>query len=147
MSKSILSLSAFLLATATVFALAIGPNITFTKTSHSFGKIPQGRPVSYEFEFTNNGDQPLIIKNVKASCGCTTPSYPTEPIGPGEKEKIKAVFNASSAGNFHKSITITSNIKEPNGVDKKIILFIKGEVIADKFKNGGEKPSSPVRIN
>ncbi|MGB0430062.1 MAG: DUF1573 domain-containing protein [Bacteroidia bacterium] len=125
-----------------------GPNTTFAKTSHDFGKIPQGKPVSYEFEFTNAGDAPLVLKKVKASCGCTTPFYPTEPIQPGQKSKIKAVYNAAGVGSFHKSITVTTNTKEADGTDKKIILFIKGEVVADNFKNNGnDKGGSPVRIN
>lgn len=136
------------LGLGTAAFLPVGPNVEFEVTSHNFGKIPQGKPVSYEFEFTNNGDAPLILKNVKASCGCTTPFYPTEPIQPGEKSKIKAVYNAASAGNFHKSVTVTTNIQEATGQDKKVILFIKGEVVADKFKdNGNNNNGSPVRIN
>ncbi len=125
-----------------------GPNVEFAKTSHDFGKIAQGKPVSYEFEFTNNGDAPLLLKNVKASCGCTTPFYPTEPIQPGQTSKIKATYNAAGVGTFHKSITVTTNIQEPDGSDKKIILFIKGEVVADNFKNNNNNNGgSPVRIN
>ncbi|MBI3143619.1 MAG: DUF1573 domain-containing protein [Bacteroidetes bacterium] len=126
--------------------VALGPQITFTKTTHDFGKIPQGKPVSYEFEFTNTGDAPLVLTSVKASCGCTTPFYPTEPVQPGQTNKIKAVYNAASPGTFHKSVTVTTNIKEATGEEKKVILFIKGDVAADAFNNGGEKPGSPVRI-
>jgi hypothetical protein len=127
--------------------LPAGPNVEFEETTFNFGKVAQGKPVNHEFEFTNTGDAPLILTNVKASCGCTTPFYPTEPIQPGEKSKIKAVYNAASAGNFHKSITVTTNIKEATGQNKKIILFIKGEVVADKFKDNGNNNGSPVRIN
>ena len=62
------------------------------------------------------------------------------------KSKIKAVYNAASPGAFHKSITVTTNIKEATGEYKKVILFIKGEVVADTFKGEGEAPGSPVRI-
>ena len=136
-----------ILSFGTAAYLAGGPNINFAKTSHDFGKIPQGKPVSHEFEFTNTGDAPLVLKNVKASCGCTTPFYPTEPIQPGQKSKIKAVYNAAGVGTFHKSITVTTNIKEVDGKDKKIILFIKGEVVADKLGGNNKSPGSPVRIN
>lgn len=135
------------LSLGTAAYLAGGPGINFVKTSHDFTKIPQGKPVSYEFEFTNNGDAPLVLKNVKASCGCTTPFYPTEPIQPGEKSKIKAVYNAAGVGTFHKSITVTTNIQEADGNDKKVILFIKGEVVADNLGGGSKSPGSPVRIN
>ena len=129
--------------------MAAGPNIEFVKTTHDFGKIPQGKPVAHEFEFTNTGDEPLLLIKVKASCGCTTPSYPREPIAPGESAKIKAVYNAASAGRFQKSVTVTTNIKEAdNSTDKRINLFIKGEVVSDNLNKGnGGSPQSPVRIN
>ena len=150
MKQRLLTLIALVGISAGAFALVLkapAPGITFTKTSHDFGKIPQGKPVSYEFEFTNTGDQPLVLKAVKASCGCTTPYYPTEPVLPGEKGKIKAVYNAASPGSFHKSINVTTNIKQvDNATEKKVILFINGEVIADKL-GGQQKDNSPVRLN
>ena len=50
---------------------------------HDFGKIKQGTPVSHEFKFTNKGKVPLIIANVRASCGCTTPDWSKDPVPPG----------------------------------------------------------------
>lgn len=149
MKLRLFTLLALVGLSAGAFALvlqAAGPDVNFVKTTHSFGKIPQGRPVSYEFEFTNTGKLPLVLKAVKASCGCTTPYYPTEPVLPGEKGKIKAVYNAASAGSFHKSINVTTNIKQPDGSDKKVILFINGEVIADQLGKKKEE-FSPVRLN
>lgn len=96
----------------------------FSKTTHDFGKIAQGKPVSAEFEFENTGDAPLMITKAKASCGCTVPSYPKEPIPPGGTGTIKAVYNAANVGVFNKSITLTANV--PTGTVK---LYIKGEVI------------------
>lgn len=125
-----------------------GPKMEFkdNNESHSFGKIPQGKPVTYEFEFTNTGDQVLILKEVKASCGCTTPYYPTQPIQPGQTEKIKVVYNASRPGNFHKSVRIVTNMKKKDGTEGKTkVLFIKGEVVSDALDNKKE-PASPVRI-
>lgn len=129
--------------------LASGPNIEFKKTTHDFGMIPQGKPTAHEFVFTNTGDEPLVLVKVKASCGCTTPSYPREPIAPGAEAKIKAVYNAASVGKFQKSVTVTTNIKESDAVtEKRFNLFIKGEVVADKLnKQGGANQQSPVRIN
>jgi len=100
------------------------PQISFEKTTHDFGKIPQGENASYSFKFTNNGDAPLVLKNVKPSCGCTTPHWPKEPIKPGETAKIKAVYDAGSPGRFHKSITVKTNMKN-NGTK---VLSIKGRV-------------------
>ena len=87
-----------------------------------FGKIPQGKPVTHDFEVVNNGQKPLIIENVEASCGCTTPEWTTQPVAPGAKTVIKVGFNASSQGLFRKSITINYN------GDGTKTLFISGDV-------------------
>ncbi len=96
---------------------------TFDAQNFDFGKIKQGVPVTHEFKFTNTGKVPMIITNVQASCGCTTPDWSKEPIAPGGKGFIKATYNAASAGAFNKAVTVTANI--PNG---SVQLFIKGEV-------------------
>lgn len=103
-----------------------GAFFAWEKTTHDFGKIVQNKPVTYVFEFTNTGDSPLVITNAQGSCGCTVPSYPKEPIGPGEKGEIKVSFNAASMGVFNKTVTITAN------TDKPATLIIKGEVTAAK---------------
>ena len=95
----------------------------FEAQNFDFGKIKQGTPVTHEFKFTNTGKVPMIITNVQASCGCTTPDWSKEPIAPGQKGFIKATYNAASAGAFNKAVTVTANI--PNG---SVQLFIKGEV-------------------
>lgn len=100
------------------------PQIEFEKTAHDFGKIPKGKDASYSFKFTNSGDAPLKLNNVKPSCGCTTPHWPKKPIRPGESAKIKAVYDAGSPGRFHKSITVKTNVEE-NGTE---VLSIKGRV-------------------
>ena len=80
-----------------LFVLAIGVNSVFAQsknapafkfekgTSHDFGTIAEGPEVTYYFEFTNTGKEPLIIQNVSASCGCTTPDWPKQPILPGKQ--------------------------------------------------------------
>lgn len=99
-------------------ALAQG-KLNFVKESHDFGEVPEGKIATHEFEFVNTGNQPIVISNVQASCGCTTPFWTKEPVMPGKKGSIKASFNSSGRpGNFSKSITVTSNAAEPTKVLK-----------------------------
>ena len=76
------------------------------ETSFDFGSIPQGRPVTHYFTVVNKSSKPLLIDNVEASCGCTTPEWSQDPIAPGATTQIKVGFNASSEGKFQKTITI-----------------------------------------
>jgi len=90
--------------------VAAAPVLKFEKDSYNFGKIKQGDKVSYEFKFTNTGKTPLIISNSVASCGCTTPEWPKEPVKPGDSGVIKVTFNsAGKAGLQDKLITTTAN--------------------------------------
>ena len=92
--------------------------------SYDFGQIKEGEKVEYEFKFTNTGDSPLIISNVQASCGCTTPEYSKNPIAPGDEGMVKVVFNsAGQVGKQHKIVTVTSNSTSPN-----TLLHLRGEV-------------------
>ncbi len=89
---------------------APGPHISFVESSHDFGDIEQGDKVEFTFEFTNDGDAPLVISNVQTTCGCTASSWPREPIAVGEKSKIDVTFNsAGKSGQQNKVITIMSN--------------------------------------
>lgn len=100
-----------------------GDILSLVETEHDFGKIPQGKPVTYNFEVINNGTDSLKISNVQASCGCTTPEWEREKVqAPKEKTTIRVGYNAASEGPFTKSITITYN----GGQTKQIV--IKGEV-------------------
>jgi hypothetical protein len=103
---------------------------TFDAQNFDFGKIKQGTPVTHEFKFTNTGKVPMIITNVQASCGCTTPDWSKDPVPPGGKGFIKATYNAASVGAFNKAVTVTANI--PNG---SVQLFIKGEVSQTPVNN------------
>ena len=76
------------------------------QSEHDFGKIPQGKPVYYEFEVLNEGNAPLKINNVTATCGCTTPEWSKEPIPAGQTGKIKVGYNSAAEGYFEKFITI-----------------------------------------
>ncbi len=94
------------------------------KTTHEFGRIPQGKPVTAEFLFFNKGDVPLLVKNARGSCGCTGVEYPKEAILPGQAGTIKATFNAATPGTFNKTITVESNAEESVQT-----LNFKGEVV------------------
>jgi len=121
----------------------IGPSIKFTETSHDFGNINEGTYAKYSFKFFNVGNKPLVIKSVNASCGCTAPSWPKNPIMPGDSNTITAVFNSRGYGGskFHKSITVTTNMDK----DGVLVLFIIGHV--NKVDNAPTNPTqSPVQL-
>ncbi len=112
------------------------PDIVFENISHDFGNIKEGTMATFEFVFTNTGKAPLVISNVQPSCGCTTPEWSREPIAPGAKGKVKAIYNTyGRPGNFQKYVTVKSNAA--NG---SIDLTIKGVVLTTPID-----PVSPVR--
>jgi hypothetical protein len=99
-------------------------SFNFPTDKHDFGTVEESGPIGYEFTFTNTGSAPIVISDVRASCGCTTPTWTKEPIAPGGKGIIKAEYNtAGRIGMFSKTITITSNATEASK-----ILYIKGIV-------------------
>ena len=125
-------LSASILALATTGAFAQG-DLKFEGENYDFTKVTEGTLATHEFKFKNTGDQPIVISNVQASCGCTTPDWTKEPVLPGKTGIVKAVYNSNGRpGVFNKTITVTSNGKEATKV-----LSIKGEVIskAEAAKN------------
>jgi hypothetical protein len=81
-----------------------GAVISFKENSIDFGDITQGQQVAHTFVLTNTGKQPLIISNVAATCGCTVPSWPKEPVAPGKSAEIKVSFN--SAGKVGKQNSV-----------------------------------------
>jgi len=97
-------------SSGTTAAAADAPVMKFETIHHDFGKIIAGDKVTYEFKFTNSGKSPLIITDAVASCGCTIPTWPKQPIKPGENGGIKVTFNsAGKMGLQDKQITITAN--------------------------------------
>lgn len=101
-----------------------GASLDFKFTEHNFGELEEGPKAAVDFVFTNTGSKPLILTDVKASCGCTTPDWPKEPIAPGQSSKIKVEYNTQGRpGDFTKSITITSNES-----DQPKMIYIKGKV-------------------
>jgi hypothetical protein len=99
--------------------------INFESTVHDYGTIDQGSDGTYEFKFTNDGKTPLILSNVRSSCGCTVPSWTKDPVAPGKEGVIKVVYNTSRVGSFTKTVTVTSNAK-----NNQVVLQIKGNVKA-----------------
>ena len=86
------------------------PAFEFAKEDHDFGTIKEGDVVSHVFQFTNTGDVPLIISSATASCGCTVPQWPKEPVGVGATGEIHVSFNSKNKpGIQNKTITITAN--------------------------------------
>jgi hypothetical protein len=99
--------------------------LTFSKTSYDFGQVKEGVQATHDFEFTNTGKSPLIISNVSASCGCTTPFWTKDPVLPGKKGKVTASYNSNGRpGMFNKSITVVSNAEPAT-----LVLTIQGSVI------------------
>ena len=97
-------------------------NLNFKNEVHDFGTVEEGPAAEYEFAFTNTGKEPLILQNVHASCGCTTPSYSKDPVLPGKTGIVKASFNTvGRPGAFTKSITVATNAGTK-------VLTIKGTV-------------------
>lgn len=124
MKRIVLIWTVFILSTS-CFARS-GATIDFVTKNHDFGVVSEeDKTVSYNFTFKNTGDSPLVINKAIASCGCTTPEYPKEPIGAGAYSSIRVTYNtAGRPGAFHKTITVYSNDPEnPN-----IVLTISGSV-------------------
>ena len=97
----------------------------FNEEKHDFGKIPQGTPVTTIFEFTNIGQGPLILSDVRPTCGCTIANYTKTPVKEGDKGTITITYNAAFAAPFTKTIVVTSNATTPT---KNLIIV--GEVVA-----------------
>jgi len=129
MKKVFLLAFAFALTISAMAQTKIDEVIKFETEVHDFGKIKQAVPVTYDFAFKNISKAAVVIESATASCGCTTPVKPTEPVLPGKSNKITAGFNAGSAGPFTKPITI-----KVAGTDETKVITIKGEVLtADAY--------------
>lgn len=92
-------------------------------TVHDFGSIVFGANGKVDFTFTNKGTKPLIISDVKSSCGCTVPSWTKEPVEPGKTGVIKIVYDTKEGGVFHKIVEVFSNAD-----NSPVKLEIRGKV-------------------
>lgn len=91
----------------------VGPKISAPLTTHDFGKITQGSVVNYDFEILNNGGDTLVIKDVRAGCGCTAVKPEKNILMPGEQTKILVSFDSKGRkGHQQKYVYITSNDKD-----------------------------------
>ena len=125
-----------ILAIASLFTLAVVAQtkpedaLKVDEVKHDFGKIKAGTPVSYYFELTNITDKPIVVENTRASCGCTTPEKPTEPIMPGKTGKVKVIYNAAAVAPFTKDVYV-----KIAGIQQEMIMHITGEVLsADAYE-------------
>jgi hypothetical protein len=118
------------------------PEITFVKLVHDYGQVEQGGNGECEFEFKNTGKADLILTNCRSSCGCTVPSWPKDPIGPGKKGVIKVKYNTQRIGQINKTITV-----ESNAVNDRVVLKITGNVNPKPTEAAPENNSGAPKVN
>ena len=106
-------------------ALSQMGRLQFTDTLHDFGKISEGEVVEYDFEFRNAGKSDILISDAKASCGCTVPSFPKEPLRSGVIDKIKVTFNSQGKEGFNEKLIVVNT----NGNPASYNIRIRAEVI------------------
>ena len=128
-SYNILNMKKIILFFAVILmsiTLVAQPVMKVSDQSHDFGKFKEeAGQQSYDFIVTNTGNTPLVIQNIVASCGCTTPEWTREPIAPGKEGKIKAIYDPKDRpGAFNKTLSVYTNAKP-----EMAVLVIKGEVI------------------
>lgn len=109
------------------FAAHAQAKIEFKSETIDYGQIAKGGDGVRVFEFTNTGNEDLIVSDVKSSCGCTVPEKPKGPIAPGKTGEIKVKYDTKRVGPIRKTVTVYSNATEPIKA-----LKIKGEILDDK---------------
>ena len=89
------------------------PTISFDKTLHDFGEIENGTAVETVFSYTNSGRSPLVVTDIKSTCGCTVPQgWSKDPLMPGESSEFSVKFNGKGANKVSKTITLTTNTEK-----------------------------------
>jgi hypothetical protein len=102
------------------------PYLSFVEAEHSAGSIPRGAVVEHTFKFTNTGKTPLLIANVRTTCGCTATEWTRTPVAPGESGVVKARFDSTGkSGPQHKVITVISN-----AANDQLRLLLRANVVA-----------------
>lgn len=130
--KQIIALFAFVALCAS--SIAAQPVMTIDQSTIDYGSIEKGSDPLRKFTFTNTGNEPLVIKDAKGSCGCTVPVWPKEPIMPGEKSSIEVRYDTNREGAFTKTVTLKTNETSDTHT-----LTIKGDV-----KPGQKQESVPA---
>jgi Protein of unknown function (DUF1573) len=125
MKKLLLLAAAFTFTLATMAQVKADDVIKMNTEKHDFGKIKVGTPVTYTFEIKNISDKPIVVESTRASCGCTTPEKPEQPIMPGETGKVKVQYNAAAVAHFTKEVFI-----KLAGVEGEKVVQIVGEVVS-----------------
>lgn len=117
-----------------------GAKIRFEEMEHQYGTIMKGGNGDCEFVFWNDGDEPLILQSVKASCGCTTPTWTQKPVMPGQSGTIKVRYNTNNVGGFSKNVTVTSNAVN----NDRVVLKIKGTVKQEQVAQPQQPQDKPA---
>ena len=99
--------------------------MAFASLSHDYGSVVYGADGTYNFTFTNKAEKPIVVTNVKSSCGCTIPSWPKEPIQPGKTGSITVKYNTKLSGTFNKTVQVFSTAD-----NSPVKLSIRGKVNA-----------------
>ncbi len=115
------------------------PTMTFESDAIDYGTIKQDAEGNRTFSFKNEGKTPIIISEAHGSCGCTVPTYPKEPIMPGQKAEIKVHYDTHRVGPFSKSVTVNSNAK-----NSPVVLRISGTVEAPAVVPTATEPASII---
>lgn len=107
--------------------------LAFEHLEHDFATVQEGEKPTYTFVFTNVGDRPVTLINVRPSCGCTSPSYSTEPVGPGSQGEVVVEYNSEGRpGDFTKTIDVEAEGADP----AHVTLRITGTVIPASVEQG-----------
>ena len=128
--KKMILMTLMLVCSMTMTMAQKPAQIKFDKTTHNFGSFSESNPkVTCTFTYTNVGEQPLVVNQAIASCGCTVPEYTKTPVQPGEKGEIKVTYNGAGKfpGHFKKSITVRTN-----GAVEMTRLYIEGDMTEAK---------------
>lgn len=113
-------------------------SLKFEETEHDFGTLKNGTPVETKFTYTNNGNSPLVVSDIKSTCGCTVPSdWRREPLAPGESADFTVKFNGQGNGQITKTITLTTNTEK--GTE---MVRIKAMIEADPNAQSAQAPAA-----
>ena len=113
-----------LFLTGFAFNASAQAKIKFIETKKDLGKVKKGDLVSAEYEFKNEGDQPLIITGYEVECSCTTVDFPKQPVAPGQNGKLTVKFDTKSAYDRQdRKVEIISNAK--NSASVRIKCFVQ----------------------